>query len=132
MKFLFPFLRSTPEGFSLKHIQHGAATNEKYGTKIKAFYPDRNLLEEYIDEKGPNAFYESIANRKECCFIRKVEPLRKALAGNAVWITGLRAEHSPERKNHELIEWDEANKIIKYNPILHWSSRRSKRIYQQK
>jgi phosphoadenosine phosphosulfate reductase len=103
-----------------------SATNEKYGTKIKAFYPDRNLLEEYIDEKGPNAFYESVANRKECCFIRKVEPLKKALAGNAVWITGLRAEHSPERKNHELIEWDEANKIIKYNPILHWSTKEVK------
>ena len=98
------------------------ATNEKYGTKIKAFYPDRNLLEEYIDEKGPNAFYESVANRKECCFIRKVEPLKRALAGNAVWITGLRAEHSPERKNHELIEWDDNNKIIKYNPILHWAT----------
>ena len=103
-----------------------SATNEKYGTKIKAFYPDRNLLEEYIDEKGPNGFYESVANRKECCFIRKVEPLKKALAGNAVWITGLRAEHSPERKNHELIEWDEANKIIKYNPILHWSTQEVK------
>jgi phosphoadenosine phosphosulfate reductase len=102
------------------------ATNEKYGTKIKAFYPDKNLLEEYINERGPNAFYESVANRKECCFIRKVEPLKRALAGNAVWITGLRAEHSPERKNHELIEWDDNNKIIKYNPILHWTTKEVK------
>lgn len=102
------------------------ATNEKYGAKIKAFFPDRNLLEEYIDEKGPNAFYESTANRKECCFIRKVEPLKRALTGNAVWITGLRAEHSPERKNHEIIEWDDNNKIIKYNPILHWTTKEVK------
>jgi phosphoadenosine phosphosulfate reductase len=98
------------------------STNEKYGVKIKAFYPDKNLLEDFIDEKGPNAFYESVANRKECCAIRKVEPLKRALAGNTVWVTGLRAEHSPERQNHEVIEWDETNRIIKYNPILHWTT----------
>ncbi len=106
-------------------------TNEKYGVKIKAFYPDRNLLETFIDEKGPNAFYESVANRKECCFIRKVEPLKRALSGNAVWVTGLRAEHSPERKNHEIIEWDETNKIIKYNPILNWTSEEVKRFIHE-
>jgi len=98
------------------------SVNEKYGVKIKAYYPDRNLLEQYINSKGPNAFYESVENRKECCSIRKVEPLRRALAGNTVWVTGLRAEHSPERLHHELIEWDDANKIIKYNPLLHWTT----------
>jgi phosphoadenosine phosphosulfate reductase len=98
------------------------ATNVKYGVKIKAFNPDRDLLEDYIDTKGPNGFYESLTNRKECCHIRKVEPLRRALSGNTVWVTGLRAEHSPERKNHELIEWDQANRIIKYNPLLHWTT----------
>jgi phosphoadenosine phosphosulfate reductase len=97
-------------------------TNEKYDTKILAYYPDRELLEGYLNERGPNAFYESVTNRKDCCHIRKVEPLRRALAGNAVWVTGLRAEHSPERKDHQLIEWDENNKVIKYNPLLHWST----------
>jgi phosphoadenosine phosphosulfate reductase len=97
-------------------------TNEKYDTKILAYYPDRELLEDYLNERGPNAFYESVANRKDCCHIRKVEPLRRALAGQAVWVTGLRAEHSPERKDHQLIEWDESNKVIKYNPLLHWST----------
>lgn len=97
-------------------------TNEKYHTKIQAYYPDRALLENYLNEKGPNAFYESIANRKECCQIRKVEPLRRALKGKAVWVTGLRAEHSPERKDHSLIEWDENNNVIKYNPLLHWDT----------
>ncbi len=94
-------------------------TNEKYRTRIKAFYPDRVALEEYLDERGPNAFYESVANRKDCCHIRKVEPLRRALSGQAVWITGLRAEQSPERKDLRLIEWDPANGVIKYNPLLH-------------
>src|SRR5450432_3974096 len=87
-------------------------TNEKYQTKIKAYFPDRALLEEWLDERGPNAFYESVANRKDCCHIRKVEPLRRALAGQTVWITGLRAEQSPERKDHRLIEWDEGNQVI--------------------
>jgi phosphoadenosine phosphosulfate reductase len=99
-----------------------SATNEKYDTKIKAYYPDRALLERYLDEKGPNAFYESVDNRKGCCHIRKVEPLRRALAGQAVWITGLRAEQSPERKDLHLIEWDEGNQVIKYNPLLHWDA----------
>src|SRR6516225_3281710 len=65
-------------------------TNEKYSTKIQAYYPDRNLLEDYLNQKGPNAFYESVGNRKECCHIRKVEPLKRALKGQAVWVTGLR------------------------------------------
>jgi phosphoadenosine phosphosulfate reductase len=99
-----------------------SSTNEKYHTRIKAYYPDRALLEDYLNERGPNAFYESVANRKDCCHIRKVEPLRRALKGQAVWITGLRAEHSPERKDHQLVEWDEANQVIKYNPLLHWDT----------
>jgi phosphoadenosine phosphosulfate reductase len=99
-----------------------ARTNEKYNTTIQAFYPDYKLLESFVTEKGPNAFYDSVENRKQCCFIRKVEPLRRALAGNAVWVTGLRAEHSPDRNNLSMIEWDESNKIIKYNPLLHWTT----------
>jgi phosphoadenosine phosphosulfate reductase len=99
-----------------------SSTNSKYDTKIKAYYPNRDLLETYLNEKGPNAFYESVANRKGCCYIRKVEPLKRALQGQAVWVTGLRAEHSPERKDHAVIEWDEGNKVIKYNPILHWDT----------
>jgi phosphoadenosine phosphosulfate reductase len=99
-----------------------SSTNEKYHTKIKAFYPDRGLLEEYLNERGPNAFYESVGDRKDCCHIRKVEPLKRALKGAAVWVTGLRAEHSPERKDHRLVEWDEGNRVIKYNPLLHWDT----------
>jgi phosphoadenosine phosphosulfate reductase len=101
-------------------------TNEKYHTQINAYYPDYKLLEEFVSDKGPNAFYESVESRKQCCFIRKVEPLKRALAGNKVWITGLRAEHSPDRQNLSLVEWDESNQVIKYNPILHWTTEQVK------
>ncbi|MFT3826943.1 MAG: phosphoadenylyl-sulfate reductase [Chitinophagaceae bacterium] len=97
-------------------------TREKYDTHVQAYYPDYRLLEEFITEKGPNAFYESVENRKQCCYIRKVEPLKRALQGYSIWITGLRAEHSPDRKSLEKIEWDEGNQLIKYHPILHWTT----------
>jgi phosphoadenosine phosphosulfate reductase len=103
-----------------------SSTNEKYSTKIKAYYPNETTLQEFVEAKGPNAFYESVDNRKQCCFIRKVEPLKRALAGNAVWITGLRAEHSADRTNLPIIEWDEANQIIKCHPLLHWSTEETK------
>ncbi|HEY4206698.1 MAG TPA: phosphoadenylyl-sulfate reductase, partial [Puia sp.] len=103
-----------------------SGTNDKYHARVKAYYPDRTLLEKFLDDKGPNAFYESVDLRKECCRIRKVEPLKRALNGQAVWVTGLRAEHSPERKDHASIEWDEGNRIIKYNPLLHWTTEQVK------
>ena len=98
------------------------STNERYNTHIKAYYPRQDFLEIFIEEKGPNSFYESVANRKNCCHIRKVEPLQRALAGNKVWVTGLRAEHSSARHDLPQIEWDEVNQIIKYHPILHWTT----------
>jgi len=109
--------RLFPETYSV-----WTATNEKYNTHIKAYYPDHALLEEFIAEKGPNSFYESVENRKQCCFIRKVDPLKKALKNNKIWITGLRAEHSPDRQNLAQVEWDEGNEIIKYHPLLHWTT----------
>lgn len=98
------------------------STNERYHTHIKAYYPRQDLLETFIEEKGPNSFYESVANRKNCCHIRKVEPLQRALAGNKIWVTGLRAEHSSARHDLPQIEWDEVNQIIKYHPILNWTT----------
>jgi phosphoadenosine phosphosulfate reductase len=98
------------------------STNEKYNTKIKAYYPEADALQEFVQVKGPNSFYESVENRKQCCFIRKVEPLKRALAENAVWITGLRAEHSSDRNDLPILEWDESNQVIKYHPILHWNT----------
>ena len=108
-----------------------SATNEKYDTRVQAYYPDRNLLEAFLNDKGPNAFYASVANRKECCHIRKVEPLKRALKGQEIWVTGLRAEHSPERRDHQVIEWDEGNKILKYNPLLHWDNQQVRSYIDQ-
>ena len=118
--------RLFPETYSVWN-----ATNEKYSTHIKAYYPDHSLLENFVADKGPNSFYESVENRKGCCYIRKVEPLKRALKDNAVWITGLRAEHSAERHDMPQVEWDESNHIIKYHPILHWTTEEVKQYINQ-
>jgi phosphoadenosine phosphosulfate reductase len=97
-------------------------TLEQYGLTIDAYYPNAEKIQEFVRSYGPNSFYESVDNRKQCCHIRKVEPLRRALAGKAVWITGLRAEHSPNRNDMTILEWDEANQLIKYNPLLRWTT----------
>jgi phosphoadenosine phosphosulfate reductase len=88
--------------------------------EIKAYYPNtetKNLFQ----KNGPK-FYQSVEQRKACCTIRKVHPLKSALKGYKVWITGLRAEHSPNRQNMPALEWDEDNQIIKFHPLLHWNT----------
>ncbi len=99
-----------------------SSTNTRYNTRIKAYYPNQSELESFVEVNGPNSFYESVENRKNCCHIRKVEPLKRALAGNAVWVTGLRAEHSTARHGLQQLEWDEANQIIKFHPLLFWTT----------
>jgi phosphoadenosine phosphosulfate reductase len=108
-----------------------SATNERYNTKIRAYYPDHTLLEPYVAENGPNSFYESVDQRKACCYVRKVEPLKRALKDNAIWITGLRAEHSANRHDMPQVEWDESNQIIKYHPLLHWTTKEVKDFINQ-
>ena len=97
------------------------STVEKYKKPIKAYFPPADKVEEMLEKKGPFSFYESLENRKECCYIRKVIPLKRALKGKEVWITGLRAEQSKNRSDIQEFEWDESNQIIKYNPLLEWS-----------
>src|SRR5258706_1156604 len=72
-------------------------TRQKYQIKITAYFPEQSRVEELVKKKGPNSFYECVDNRKESCFIRKVEPLQRALTGTAVWITGLRGDQSANR-----------------------------------
>ncbi|WP_269686561.1 phosphoadenylyl-sulfate reductase [Flavobacterium lacustre] len=96
-------------------------TLKKYKTNIKTYFPDTTAVEELLNKKGPNSFYESVENRKECCFIRKVAPLTKALKGNAIWITGLRAEQSENRSDLAFFEYDAHFDIIKFNPLLKWT-----------
>jgi phosphoadenosine phosphosulfate reductase len=96
-------------------------TEAKYKLRIKVYYPTTSSVEKLVSEIGINGFYESVENRKSCCFARKVEPLKRALSGNEIWITGLRAEQSANRSEMKRIEWDESNQIIKYNPLMDWS-----------
>lgn len=96
-------------------------TLERYGVPIRAFYPQADALEAMVSSKGPTSFYESVENRKECCFIRKIEPLRRAIKGFDVWITGIRGEQSPNREDMGIVEWDEGNGIIKIHPLFYWS-----------
>ena len=101
-------------------------TNEEYHTKIKTYYANNQALENFVDTNGINSFYKSVELRKECCAIRKVEPLKRALQDAKIWITGLRAEHSPNRNSLEIIQWDETFQLFKYNPLLHWTSEKVK------
>jgi len=96
-------------------------TMEIYGQPIHAYYPQSELLEQMVSTKGPNSFYESVENRKECCGIRKIEPLKRALAGNGCWITGIRAEQSETRQFMNNVEWDEQNNLVKFHPIYNWT-----------
>ena len=99
-----------------------ARTLERYGKKIEVYFPKHEGVEKLITEKGPSSFYSSLENRKECCFIRKVEPLNRALAGVECWITGLRAEHSENRKAMPMVEMDEARNILKIHPLTKWTT----------
>jgi len=95
-------------------------TVQEYGKNIKTYFPDTASVEKLLSEKGPYSFYESVENRKECCHIRKVEPLNRALKGIKCWVTGIRATQSASRDELEMIETDVARGIYKYNPLLKW------------
>jgi phosphoadenosine phosphosulfate reductase len=98
-----------------------ARTNARYKTRLQVYFPDHAAVEQMVNSKGINLFYDSIENRKECCHIRKVEPLRRAFSGLKVWICGLRREQSVTRNHMQRIEWDESNGLIKLNPLIEWS-----------
>jgi phosphoadenosine phosphosulfate reductase len=96
-------------------------TEQKYGIKIRIFFPDTGSVEKMVNNKGINLFYENIENRKLCCNIRKIEPLKRALEGEKVWITGLRREQSLTRTGVEKVEWDETYNVMKVAPLIDWN-----------
>lgn len=104
------------------------ATNDKYGQKIETYFPDAESVQKMMNEKGPNSFYDSAENRKECCYIRKVEPLERALKGQKVWLSGLRAEQSTDRAKRKLVEWDEKRQLLKVYPLFHWTLQEVKEL----
>lgn len=96
-------------------------TNKRYDLNIEVFFPDPVRVEEMVNSKGINLFYESIENRKLCCHIRKILPMKRALKGIEIWITGLRAEQSVTRKGLSMVSWDENFGLIKVNPLTNWT-----------
>jgi len=98
-----------------------AATEQTYNTKLKIFFPQAEAVQSYVRSNGINAFYESIDLRKACCYMRKVEPLQRALRGKKAWITGMRAEQSTTRVDLPLREFDAGNQLEKLNPLSNWS-----------
>jgi phosphoadenosine phosphosulfate reductase len=95
----------------------------KYGVEVEVVFPDAARVEAMVREKGINLFYRSIENRKECCAVRKVEPLNRKLATLSGWITGLRRSQAATRGRVEKVEVDFAHgKIAKVNPLADWST----------
>nr|WP_246480493.1 phosphoadenylyl-sulfate reductase [Motiliproteus sediminis] len=104
-------------------LQLLAKIEQRYDTKVKVYYPDATQLEAYVHQNGINAFYQSVELRKGCCHVRKVEPLKRALADKKAWVTGIRREQAVTRGTIEFSEWDEGNQLQKLNPLADWSEK---------
>jgi phosphoadenosine phosphosulfate reductase len=94
---------------------------ERYGYDIALYKPQTEAVDAYVAQNGLNAFYDSVEMRKECCRIRKVEPLGRALAGNKSWVTGQRRAQSATRTSLMVEEDDPAHLMTKFNPLADWS-----------
>ena len=95
--------------------------HEVYGYNVEAYRPDAAAVDAYVQQNGLNAFYDSVEMRKECCRIRKVDPLNRALAGQRAWITGQRRAQSATRTDLAVQEDDVAHGMAKFNPLADWS-----------
>ncbi|MDX2100989.1 MAG: phosphoadenylyl-sulfate reductase [Alphaproteobacteria bacterium] len=102
-------------------VQVWAETEARYQRRIRAVIPDATDVEALLDEQGSLGFRLTVAARQRCCQVRKVDPLRRALAGAAGWVTGLRADQSTARAEVALVSFDPGFGLIKLNPLLRWS-----------
>lgn len=108
--------RLFPETYTL------IAENEsRFGVKIRVLFPDAAEVETMVAEEGINLFRKGIEQRKRCCQVRKINPLRRVLRQSGGWICGLRREQSLTRSELAVIEWDEVNGLPKINPLAGWS-----------
>ncbi|MCI0418285.1 MAG: phosphoadenylyl-sulfate reductase [Acidobacteria bacterium] len=96
-------------------------TEVRYNRRVEVFAPNTQEVESMVGEHGINLFYKSVENRKLCCSIRKIHPLKRALAGVDAWICGLRRDQAVTRQQVQVIEWDEQFGIVKINPLWNWS-----------
>jgi phosphoadenosine phosphosulfate reductase len=99
-------------------------TERRYGRRIRALLPDHRSLEALVARQGIDGFRASVEARRACCAVRKVAPLARALAGAAGWITGLRAEQSPDRALLDFAVVDNAYAVVKVNPLFDWTRER--------
>jgi len=97
------------------------ACRDKYGLNINVYFPDSDEVETMVGEFGLNLFYGSVENRKHCCEIRKIHPLKRALSGKKAWITGVRREQADSRQTMAAIEDDTFFGLKKFNPLIEWS-----------
>ena len=97
-------------------------TRERYNVDLQIMFPEASAVENMLREHGVNLFYKSVENRKLCCGIRKVEPLKRALRGKKAWLTGLRSQQSVARDGIDVLEWDEGNSLVKINPLASWGT----------
>ncbi len=95
----------------------------KYGRPIRVVYPDPKELESFVIEHGVNAFRNSVELRKSCCAIRKVAPLRRALRGKSLWITGMRRAQSVTRSDLDFLLFDRDHGLFKLNPLADWTAK---------
>ncbi|MCI5049929.1 MAG: phosphoadenylyl-sulfate reductase [Rickettsiales bacterium] len=93
-------------------------TMERYKVSIETYHPDPDALAKYVQADGINGFYKSVESRKACCFVRKVEPLTRALKDVNCWVSGLRREHSDHRSDLPIAEWDDAHQLVKCYPLI--------------
>ncbi|NQU39069.1 MAG: phosphoadenylyl-sulfate reductase [Lentisphaerae bacterium] len=93
---------------------------KRYGIEIESYSPDPADLRQLLKGKGPNLFYESVENRSQCCFVRKVKPLKVALAGADAWLSALRRDQSEGRRNIEIVSRSEAHNVTKICPLANW------------
>ncbi|MFN0315788.1 MAG: phosphoadenylyl-sulfate reductase [Burkholderiales bacterium] len=93
----------------------------RYKRPVRVLFPQPAQVEEFVEAHGINGFYRSVDLRKRCCEVRKIEPLRRALAGKKLWITGLRKEQSVTRTDIEALAYDEMNGLMKLNPVADWA-----------
>ena len=98
-----------------------ARTEQRYGRRIQVYFPDGAAVEELVRAQGVDGHRQSIAQRKACCQVRKLEPLRRALADREAWVCGLRRSQSVTRSDRRPVEWDAEFGLTKVSPLIDWT-----------
>jgi len=109
--------RLPPETYDLMQV-----LRERYSVPLHLYFPDAAQVEDYVARQGVNGFYGSVENRKACCHIRKVVPLKRALRGNKAWLTGMRRDQAVTRGGLAVSAFDADHGLQKFNPLLDWSN----------